>query len=173
MRCHFLVDSTVNFAFTIRRAEYFIPAGVLLKCFLDVSDRELFAQLLALAPQVCYRTVVHWRSLIRLFRDARGLWRPCLGCPCLRSRRSVPILVCTQPQVGDPKEDKASVQFLAERAELLLRVANSHGLRSRQQALEWLGSHFRVALMAPQHMSDMQASSQQHSRTQSGVCHDH
>lgn len=65
----------------------------------------------------------------------------------------------TRLQVGDPKEDKASVQFLAERAELLLRVANSHGLRSRQQALEWLGSHFRVALMAPQHMSDMQASS--------------
>ena len=55
------------------------------------------------------------------------------------------------------------MQFLAERAELLLRAANSHGLRSRQQALEWLGSHFRVALMAPQHMSDMQASSQRHS----------
>lgn len=57
VRCHFLVDSTVNFAFTIRRAEYFIPAGVLLKCFLDASDRELFAQMLALAPQVCGQSV--------------------------------------------------------------------------------------------------------------------
>jgi aryl-alcohol dehydrogenase-like predicted oxidoreductase len=77
----------------------------------------------------------------------------------LRWRTRVSTQVHTRLQVGDPKEDKASVQFLAERAELLLRVANSHGLRSRQQALEWLGSHFRVALMAPQHMSDMQASS--------------
>jgi hypothetical protein len=50
------------------------------------------------------------------------------------------------------------VQFLAERAELLLRVAASHGLRSRQQALQWLGSHFRVALMAPQHLPDTEAS---------------
>ena len=73
MRCHFLVDSTVNFAFTIRRAEYFIPAGVLLKCFLDVSDRELFAQLLALAPQVRCQAAVHRRSLIRLLWDAPGL----------------------------------------------------------------------------------------------------
>ena len=52
VRCHYLTDGTVNFAFTVRRAEYFVPAGVLLKCFLDVSDRELFAQLLALAPDV-------------------------------------------------------------------------------------------------------------------------
>ena len=31
VRCHYLTDGTVNFAFTMRRAEYFIPAGVLLK----------------------------------------------------------------------------------------------------------------------------------------------
>jgi hypothetical protein len=71
------VDSTVNFAFTIRRAEYFIPAGVLLKCFLDVSDRELFAQLLALAPQVRCQAEMHWGSVIRRLWDALGL------CPCL------------------------------------------------------------------------------------------
>jgi hypothetical protein len=87
----------------------------------------------------------------------------------LKWRTSVSAQVYTRLQVGDPKEDKASVQFLAERAELLLRVANSHGLRSRQQALEWLGSHFRVALMAPQHMSDMQASPQQHSGRNSAL----
>lgn len=37
VRCHYLTDGTVNFAFTMRRAEYFIPAGVLLKCFLEVG----------------------------------------------------------------------------------------------------------------------------------------
>jgi len=36
VRCHYLVDGTVNFALTMRRAEYFIPAGILLKCFLEV-----------------------------------------------------------------------------------------------------------------------------------------
>jgi DNA-directed RNA polymerase I subunit RPA2 len=36
VRCHYLTDGTVNFALTMRRAEYFVPAGVLLKCFLEV-----------------------------------------------------------------------------------------------------------------------------------------
>lgn len=41
----------VNFALTMRRAEYFIPAGVLLKCFLETTDRELFDRLVASAPR--------------------------------------------------------------------------------------------------------------------------
>ena len=52
VRCHYLTDGTVNFAFTIRRAEYFIPAGILLKCFLEVSDRELYEKLVQPAPMV-------------------------------------------------------------------------------------------------------------------------
>ncbi len=45
VRCHYLTDGTVNFAFTMRRSEYFIPAGLLLKCFLDTSDRCGSAQI--------------------------------------------------------------------------------------------------------------------------------
>lgn len=45
-RCHYLADGTVVFAITIRRAEYFLPAGILLKCFLDVSQRELYLKLI-------------------------------------------------------------------------------------------------------------------------------
>lgn len=37
MRCHYLQDGTINFAFTLRKAEYFIPAGLLLKCFFQVG----------------------------------------------------------------------------------------------------------------------------------------
>lgn len=37
VRCHYLTDGGVNFAFTMRRAEYFIPVGILLKCFVEVS----------------------------------------------------------------------------------------------------------------------------------------
>eukprot|EP00951_Prasinocladus_malaysianus_P047565 scaffold650983_cov41-Prasinocladus_malaysianus.AAC.1 len=35
VRCHLLKDGNVNFAFTVNRAEYFVPLGVLLKCFLE------------------------------------------------------------------------------------------------------------------------------------------
>ncbi len=52
VRCHYLTDGTVNFAFTMRRAEYFIPAGVLLKCFLETTDREIFTRLVSSAPKV-------------------------------------------------------------------------------------------------------------------------
>ena len=51
MRCHYLRDGTAKFAFTIGRAEFFIPVGILLKCFLEASDRELFGRLLASVPQ--------------------------------------------------------------------------------------------------------------------------
>lgn len=44
-RCHYLVDGTAVFAITIRRAEYFIPAGILLKCFMEVSDKEIYDKL--------------------------------------------------------------------------------------------------------------------------------
>lgn len=53
VRCHYLTDGTVNFAFTIRRSEYFIPAGVLLKCFMEVSDRELYDKIVQSALVVC------------------------------------------------------------------------------------------------------------------------
>lgn len=44
-RCHYLNDGTVVFAITIRRAEYFIPAGILLKCFMELSDKEIYDKL--------------------------------------------------------------------------------------------------------------------------------
>ncbi len=50
VRCHYLKDGTAKFAFTIGRAEFFIPVGILLKCFMEVSDREVFGKLLATIP---------------------------------------------------------------------------------------------------------------------------
>lgn len=40
VRLHYLADGGVNFAFTMRKAEYFIPVGVLLKCFVEVRDDD-------------------------------------------------------------------------------------------------------------------------------------
>ena len=48
-RCHYLMDGGVVFSITLNKAEYFVPAGILLKCFCDVSDKEIFDSLLALA----------------------------------------------------------------------------------------------------------------------------
>ena len=48
-RCHYLIDGRVLFAVTIRRAEYFIPAGILLKCFTEFTDKQLFNRIVASA----------------------------------------------------------------------------------------------------------------------------
>ncbi|CAG9461634.1 unnamed protein product [Pedinophyceae sp. YPF-701] len=50
VRCHYLKDGSVMFAFGINRAEYFIPAGVLMKAFLDVTDKEIFDAIVCAAP---------------------------------------------------------------------------------------------------------------------------
>jgi len=47
-----LTDGTANFAFTVRRQEFFVPVGILLKCFLEVSDRELSEKLMACCAEV-------------------------------------------------------------------------------------------------------------------------
>jgi len=50
VRCHMLTDGCVNFAITIRRAEYFIPVGLLLKALVETTDREIFERLGSGAP---------------------------------------------------------------------------------------------------------------------------
>ncbi len=65
-----------------------------------------------------------------------------------------PISCIYGVQAGDGED--GGIQFVAERAELLLRQAARHGLATRTQALQWLGSHFRVALDLPHHRSDYQ-----------------
>ncbi|KAK9863838.1 hypothetical protein WJX84_009250, partial [Apatococcus fuscideae] len=51
IRCHYMKDGLVNVSFIIRRAEFFVPAGILLKCFMEVTDRELFDKISALDPE--------------------------------------------------------------------------------------------------------------------------
>lgn len=50
VRTHYLTDGTVNFAFTMSRAEYFLPAGILLKCLVEATDKEIFERLVSSAP---------------------------------------------------------------------------------------------------------------------------
>ena len=47
--------------------------------------------------------------------------------------------------------------FVVERAKFLLAEASRLGLHTRTECLEYLGSHFRVALDIPDRKSDYQA----------------
>ncbi len=55
----------------IRRSEYFLPVGVLIKCFMDLPDLELFGRLLRLAPSVSPRPHPH-----------AAAWPPRICCVC-------------------------------------------------------------------------------------------
>lgn len=48
-RCHYLMDGGVVFSILLNKAEYFVPAGIVLKCFSDISDKEIYNSILALA----------------------------------------------------------------------------------------------------------------------------
>ena len=56
MRCHYMTSGQVTFTFSVRRRELFLPAGVLLKCFVEATDRELFHFLVDSSPTVGLRS---------------------------------------------------------------------------------------------------------------------
>lgn len=70
-RCHYLADGTAVFAITIRRAEYFIPAGILLKCFMEVSDREIYEKLVKSAGGGAHAAFVAERAELLLRQASR------------------------------------------------------------------------------------------------------
>ena len=47
----------------MRRQEFFVPVGVLLKCFLEVSDRELSEKLMACCAEVSRATLASKSSV--------------------------------------------------------------------------------------------------------------
>ena len=75
MRCHYLTDGTVNFAFTVRRQEFFVPVGILFKCFMEVSDKEMSEKLMA-----CCAEVQHPFSSETACGDSSAC-----DCPCFAS----------------------------------------------------------------------------------------
>jgi len=49
VRVHYLADGGAHFAFTLDRAEYFLPAGLLLRALRGSTDREVFEALVSAA----------------------------------------------------------------------------------------------------------------------------
>ncbi|KAJ9526862.1 hypothetical protein QJQ45_017765 [Haematococcus lacustris] len=125
VRCHYLTDGTVNFAFTLRRAEFFIPAGVLLKCFMEASLGLMAAAGLGAGA---------------------GCPPACSGFPC---GAQVSDWELYAKIMAGAAEGSGHASFVAERAELLLSQAAKMGLRTRSQCLTYLGSHFGVVLGLP------------------------
>lgn len=71
-RCHYLADGSVTFALPLRRTEYFVPAGVLLRALAEVSDRELYSRLAASAgPDAGHAAFVADRAEILLQQVAK------------------------------------------------------------------------------------------------------
>lgn len=50
VRLHYLSSGSARVAFVIRRQEFFIPAAVVFKALLDMSDKELYARVVGTAP---------------------------------------------------------------------------------------------------------------------------
>lgn len=46
IRFHYLFDGTVDVAFIINQIEYFLPVGIVIKCFINVSDDEILEKLI-------------------------------------------------------------------------------------------------------------------------------
>ncbi|KAK3259971.1 DNA-directed RNA polymerase I subunit RPA2, partial [Cymbomonas tetramitiformis] len=49
VRLHYLTDGRANLAFSLRKREYFIPAALLLKAFVESSDKEIFERVVGSA----------------------------------------------------------------------------------------------------------------------------
>eukprot|EP00747_Dinoflagellata_sp_TGD_P159002 gnl/TRDRNA2_/TRDRNA2_177864_c0_seq2.p1 gnl/TRDRNA2_/TRDRNA2_177864_c0~~gnl/TRDRNA2_/TRDRNA2_177864_c0_seq2.p1 ORF type:complete len:1194 (+),score=-61.88 gnl/TRDRNA2_/TRDRNA2_177864_c0_seq2:82-3663(+) len=45
IRCHYLLNGTVDLAFSIGLREFFLPVGILIKCLVELSDAEIFEQM--------------------------------------------------------------------------------------------------------------------------------
>ena len=88
VRCHYMSNGMVTFTFTIRRREFFMPAGVLLKCFMETTERELFRNLLAACPTVRLLTrhsshgMLLWPAKQQQIPSAQV---PCYACSMLRA----------------------------------------------------------------------------------------
>ena len=147
VRCHYLRDGTAKFAFTVGRAEFFIPVGILLKCFVEASDKEVFTKLLAAIPQdegepsSLRRLLNIVLALFLMSKAGQAICRGGMGCCCGAG-----------PLHAAGEVDNAIV----ETVERLLQAPSQMGLYTRVQSLEYLGSMFRGTLNVPARFTDLQ-----------------
>ena len=152
VRCHFMTTGKITFTFSVRRRELFLPASVLLKCFLDASDRELFHYLVDCSPTVSRCS----RCPARVVRRRRPAGRSARGA--LLSAYSLAMLANGLPRLTPPVVQRNAKEetTVLEAAEAFIKEPSRLGLHSRLTAVAYVGRSFRSAIQVPEDMDDLE-----------------
>ena len=119
VRLHYLSGGGAAFALTVGRAEFFVPAGLVLRALGDATDRELYDAIVGPCPR-------------EEGRGARGEGKAMDGGERAGAGPTSP------PPPPSPA--------IADAAEAIVRQAAARGVRTRAACLAHLGGHFRAAL---------------------------
>ena len=127
VRCHYMENGDAVVHLRIRRAEYHIPVGVILRALSTESDEEIFSKLVG----NCAGDFVHSGNAPRRSEEKQ------------EKRRE-----------GASKHDEERYSFTSLRAELIMQSTLSKGIATRQQALEYLGRLLKGPMEADEHDTD-------------------
>ncbi|CAI5516392.1 unnamed protein product [Closterium sp. Naga37s-1] len=176
-RVVYVNDGNACFNFSLRKQEYFIPVGIILKCLVDVSDAELLSSSFGLPGFLSIYLPASHPSVI-----------PCnLPSQCLVDVSDAELyehltaILTAQQAAADPPESDTQLtateggveaatkpaaaaaaaaaaglgtQFVRERALVVLSHPRSLGLFTRMECLAFLGKTFRPAVNVPSYKSD-------------------
>ena len=163
-----MTSGKVTFTFSVRRRELFLPASVLLKCFLDASDKELFHYLVDCSPtvrplacgsQLSSQPGTHGHSTAPLHRPASRSWAlPAYsgGASACRWADPLSAVQCLMPLVMQRSAKEETM--VLEAAEAFIKEPSRLGLHSRLAAVAYVGRSFRAAINLPDDLDDIEVS---------------
>ncbi|CAI7842704.1 unnamed protein product [Closterium sp. NIES-53] len=133
-RVVYVNDGNACFNFSLRKQEYFIPVGIILKCLMDVSDAELYEHLTA------------------ILTAEQAAADPPESDTQLTATKGGAAEAATKPPAAEAAAAAAAglgTQFVRERALVVLSHPRSLGLFTRMECLTFLGKTFRPAVNVP------------------------
>ncbi|GJP30642.1 hypothetical protein CLOM_g4176 [Closterium sp. NIES-68] len=152
-------DGNACFSFSLRRQEYFIPVGIILKCLMDVSDAELYEHLTAIltAEQAAADTpenddqqsTLAETALVTAGVGAAGVVAAAAAGAAAGGETS-----SASASASAAAAAKLGTQFVRERALVLLSHPHRLGLFTRMECLAYLGKNFRPAMDVLESKSD-------------------
>ncbi|CAI6004616.1 unnamed protein product [Closterium sp. NIES-64] len=134
-RVVYVNDGNACFNFSLRKQEYFIPVGIILKCLVDVSDAELYEHLTA------------------ILTAQQAAADPPETDTQLAPTEGGAAEAATKPPAAAAAAGLGT-QFVRERALVVLSHPRSLGLFTRIECLAFLGKTFRPAVNVPSYKPD-------------------
>ncbi|CAI5957947.1 unnamed protein product [Closterium sp. NIES-65] len=134
-RVVYVNDGNACFNFSLRKQEYFIPVGIILKCLVDVSDAELYEHLTA------------------ILTAQQAAADPPETDTQLAPTEGGAAEAATKPPAAAAAAGLGT-QFVRERALVVLSHPRSLGLFTRMECLAFLGKTFRPAVNVPSYKPD-------------------